>query len=416
MPSRPEREKAASSVAEQEERVRGIALVCGHDSVVRSVVRDDLGALGTHAVGRRLAHLMAPSSHEKADRFLSEAVASGAAFDWELGVQVGATEQLLHFAAASAAEENTLMVVGAQTRSAVMRYYQELMRINNEQANALRESAKAHVLMTPPDRSADVYEELTRLNNELATTQRLLAKQNTELASVNQLKNQFLGMAAHDLRNPIGAIRAYSSLLLDPEVPLAAERQTQFLTGIKESCDFMLALIDDLLDLSAIEAGQLRLDARDVDLARVVRDNVELNRMLAQEKHIDIRLDFSPDLPHIVADPLKVEQILHNLLGHAVKFSEPGTTVRVRCETADGGIRLQVEDEGPGIPPDEIEGIFKPFRRGTRRGTAGERGSGLGLAIVKRAVEGHGGRVTVESAPNRGATFSVWLPRGGPRV
>ena len=217
-------------------------------------------------------------------------------------------------------------------------------------------------------------------------------------------------MAAHDLRNPIGAIRAYSSLLLDPDVPIPPVRQRRFLEGITESCDFMLALIDDLLDLSAIEAGQLRLDTRDVDLAHLVRENVELNRMLAQEKHIGIELDLSPDLTHISADPLKVEQILHNLIGNAVKFSPPGSTVHVRGEPHGRGVCLAVEDNGPGIPPDEIEGIFKAFARGSPRATAGERGSGLGLAIVKRVVEGHGGRVTCESELGRGTTFSVWLP------
>ena len=387
-----------------------MAIVCGHDGVVRSVVRDDFGALGSDPVGQRLSRLVAPSSGEKTRRFLSEAIASGGAFDWELGVIVEGTEHLLHFAAAAAPEENTLMVVGATTRSAVLHYYQELMSINNEQANALRESVKAQLTLTGLDRRADVYDELTRLNNELATTQRQLAKQNVELARVNQLKNQLLGMAAHDLRNPIGAIRSYSTVLLDPDLPIPPDRQQQFLKGIKDSCDFMLSLIDDLLDLSAMESGQLRLHAQDVDLAHVVRENVELNRLLAHEKHIEIRLELSAELPHIVADPRKIEQILHNLIGNAVKFSPPGATVQVRAEARDRGVCLEVEDNGPGIPANEIDGIFKAFSRASPRATAGERGSGLGLAIVKRIVEGHGGRVTCQSELGHGTTFSVWLP------
>jgi signal transduction histidine kinase len=391
---------------------RGVALLCGRDGVVRSVLRDDLG-IRDDVVGQRLTQLVDRSSHEKAQRFLAEAVSTGAAFAWELGLRRDGGIRLLHFAAA-ATEADTLVVVAAPSRSAVARYYDELMRVNNEQTNALRAALKPRIPDDVRDRDADVYEKMMRLNSELANAQRELTKKNLELERANNLKNQLLGMAAHDLRNPIGAIRSFSNLLLDPNFPVTPERHQDFLQRIRGSSEFMLALINDILDLSAIESGQLRMDAREIDVARLVRDNVELNRVLAEEKGITITLTAEPDVPRIVADPRKVEQILNNLLSNAVKYSSPATTVRVDVRTAHGGVLIVVADEGQGIPAGELATILRPFQRGTPKSTAGEKSTGLGLAIVKRLVDGHGGRLSYESEVGRGTTFSVWLPREGP--
>ena len=399
-------------VVSDQDPPRGVALLCGRDGVVRSVLRDDLG-VRDDIVGQRLTQLVDRSSHEKAQRFLAEAVSTGAAFDWELGMQRDGGIGLLHFAAA-ATEGDMLVVVAAPSRSAVARYYDELMRVNNEQTNALRSALKRRVPDDVRDPDADAYEKMMRLNSELANAQRELTKKNLELERANKLKNQFLGMAAHDLRNPIGAIRSFANLLLDPHFPVTPERQQDFLQRIRESAESMLALINDILDLSAIESGQVRMDVRQIDIARLIRDNVELNRMLAEEKEIAITLAVEPDVPRIVADPRKVEQILNNLLSNAVKYSARATTVRVEVRAAGDGVLIVVADEGQGIPAGELASILKPFQRGTPKGTAGEKSTGLGLAIVKRLVDGHGGRLSYESEVGRGTTFSVWLPREGP--
>jgi signal transduction histidine kinase len=393
---------------------RGVVLVCGRDGVVQQVLRDDLGVLGD-AVGQRLTGIVDRSSLEKTKRFLTEVATTGAAFDWELGVPGDRSVRLLHFAG-SMGERDTMVVVGAQTRSAVVRFYHELVPFSSAEAAARRPPVDLHATDALHDRDADIYEKMMRLNSELATVQRELTKKNLELERANQLKNQFLGMAAHDLRNPIGAIRSFSMLLLDAEFPVPIERRRNILERIKASSDFMLGLIDDLLDLSAIESGQLRMDARDVDIAMLVRENVELNRALAKEKQIDVTLDVASDVPHVLADARKVEQILNNLLSNAVKFSSPGTVVRVSVRAAEEGVWLVVADQGPGIPAAELATLFRPFHRGTPRGTAGERSTGLGLAIVKRLVDGHGGRLSCDSIVGRGTTFSVWLPESGPTV
>ena len=392
---------------------RGIALVCGHDGVIRSILHDDLCLNGADARGRQLSTIVAATSIDKATSFLAEAITRGAAFDWELSVIVDGVTQVVHFAAAMTPPDSVI-VVGATSRSGVMHFYDELMRVNNEQANALRRAIKLRTSERPNDRDAEVYEQLMQLNNELATVQREVTKKNIALERANALKNQFLGMAAHDLRNPIGAIRSYATLLLDDEMVLTPEQRHTFLERIRASSEFMLALINDLLDLSAIEAGQLRVDARELDLTQLVRDNVNLNAILASEKAINIELEIASDLPVILADALKIEQILNNLMSNAVKFSAPKTVVRVTVRREGDGVVIAISDQGPGIAAAEIDEIFKPFQRASARGTAGERSTGLGLAIVKRIIDAHDGRLTCESEVGHGTTFRAWLPMPAP--
>jgi len=262
------------------------------------------------------------------------------------------------------------------------------------------------------ERDARVYEELTRLNNELAGAQRELAKKNAELARLNEQKNRFLGLAAHDLRNPLEVINVYSRFLLDEAAERLEEEQLDFVRTIMRSSKFMLALVNDLLDVSKIEAGRLELDLDEVDLPQLVARGVELNRRLAERKEINILFESPEDLPRMRLDASKIEQVLNNLVGNAVKFSPRGSAVEVGLEREGGGgaVRLYVRDEGPGVPAGELEGLFEPFTRGSARGSEGEKSAGLGLAIVKRIVEGHGGRITVESEPGAGATFAVSLP------
>ena len=390
------------------ELIRGIAVVCGHDGIVRSVLSDEIGLTVGNPVGRRLAELVDESSSDKATHFLASAVATGAAFDWELGIRSGRTLTLYHFAAAATSPDE-VTVVAASTRTAVLRYYDELMRINNEQANALRSALKIRS-SDAPSQDVEVYDRMMQLNNELSTVQRELTRKNLELQRSNRFKNQFVGMAAHDLRSPIGAIRSFSSLLLDDEIPVPPAQAREFLERIHTSSEFMLALINDLLDISTIESGHLILDAKEIDCVSIVRSNVELHRLLAEEKRISMTLEIRGVVPKITADARKLEQVLQNLLGNAVKFSSFDTTVFVTVSPHDDGVLIVVADEGPGISEEEIRDLFKPFQRATPRGTAGERSTGLGLAIAKRVVDGHGGRLWCESIIGKGSTFSAWLP------
>jgi two-component system sensor histidine kinase/response regulator len=234
-----------------------------------------------------------------------------------------------------------------------------------------------------------------------------------ELQQLNDFKNTMLGMAAHDLRNPLAVVITCSDFLLSPEsVALSPEQRAKFLGRIKANSEFMFKLIDDLLDVTKIESGRLDLKLEHADLRRLTEATVAFNQVLAGKK--GIRLNFTPecDLPPFRFDRVKIEQVLNNLISNALKFSEPGTavTIRVRASGANGPVIVSVADQGPGIPAQELDKLFKPFSKTSVRSTAGEGSTGLGLAISRKIVEGHGGRIWAESEVGNGTTFSFSLP------
>jgi signal transduction histidine kinase len=247
----------------------------------------------------------------------------------------------------------------------------------------------------------------------LRESQRQLLQTNTTLLGLNQQLNEFVGMAAHDLRNPLGVVIGFSKYLLRGE-PQISDQQRSFLSTIQSSTEFMLRLVNDLLDVSKIEAGELRLHLQPTNLCAVAEANVKLNQVLAGEKQIDIVLSCDPRTPEVVADAHRLEQVLNNLLTNAIKFSHPKTRIEVIIEPAGDSVRLAVRDQGQGIPADELSNLFKPFGITSTRSTGGERSTGLGLTIAKKVVDAHGGRIEVESAEGIGSKFIVHLPVDGP--
>lgn len=258
---------------------------------------------------------------------------------------------------------------------------------------------------------------LSRIGDLLgAAIQRLRAtaetvRKNLELEQANALKNQFIGMAAHDLRNPLTVIHASSSFLLDDcGAGLPPEKRASFLRRIKENCGFMVRLIDDLLDLAAVESGRFALVTEPVELVEFTGRVVEQTRAAAEAKRIRLEFSHNGPLPPVSADPHRLQQVLNNLIGNALKFSESGTTVTVGVGRKDGHVAVSVRDRGPGIPPGEMKRLFRPFEKTSVRSTAGERSTGLGLAISRRLVEAHGGSIRAESEPGKGSVFSFTLP------
>jgi signal transduction histidine kinase len=258
----------------------------------------------------------------------------------------------------------------------------------------------------------DADEVLARVETQLRLERlrREMDAKNRELARLNELKNQFIGIAAHDLRTPLTAVIGYTDLMLLQRDEDGSAEDRDMLQCIARSGRFMLRLVDDLLDVSAIEGGSVRLDVTATDLVALTRANVELNAAVAARKGIAVELvgDGLPLLARV--DPVKLEQVLSNLVGNAVKFSPPDTTVRVRLGRDGQWATIAVEDEGPGIPAHELGRIFEPFQMASVRATAGEKSTGLGLAIVKKLVTAHGGEIRAESEVGRGTTIRVTLP------
>lgn len=245
---------------------------------------------------------------------------------------------------------------------------------------------------------------------ELKRIEQLLRVQADRLAAADRQKDQFLAMVAHDLRSPIGVILAHSEFLEDEAGRVLDEQHRQFITTIKATSHFLLGLIDNLLDVAQLEAGKLSLDLQPVDLAELVRHNVALNRLLADRKQIELRMTVDGPPAIMMLDPAKIEQILNNLIGNAVKFSYPRTRIEIIMNQRPEGVGISVRDQGQGIPEDDLEKLFKPFGKTRVRGTGGERSMGLGLAIVQNIVKAHGGRIRVVSEVGCGTTVDVELP------
>ncbi|GAB4411476.1 MAG: hypothetical protein Kow00106_05690 [Anaerolineae bacterium] len=251
------------------------------------------------------------------------------------------------------------------------------------------------------------------LVSELAARQAAIEEKNQELQRLNELKNAFLGMAAHDLRNPLSSIQLIASVLRDGNFPLSEEERAALLDDIVQQTHHMLTLLDDLLDVSQIEAGKLELRHEPLAVADFVGDLVGRHNQLSASKGTVIVLRHV-ESGTLVADPVRLRQVLDNLISNAVKYSPPGSTVWVDVIRERDGWRLAVQDQGPGISPADRDKLFTDFARLSARPTGGEKSTGLGLAITRRVVEAHGGIIDVDSMPGQGATFWVWLPAQPP--
>lgn len=235
-----------------------------------------------------------------------------------------------------------------------------------------------------------------------------LKKTNEDLNLLNEQKNEFLGIAAHDLRNPIGAVRAFAEMMI--HYPFTDEQKSNFLQKIYETSDFSLKLLNELLDISKIESGKLDLNKQETDYKAFLAETIELNQLYATKKKIDIKLDYTNSLEALYFDKDKLSQVINNFLSNAVKYSPEKTSIIVKVSQKDNQLLTEVIDQGQGIPPQEMDKLFEPFQTTSVKATAKEKSTGLGLAITKRIIEGHGGKVGVTSKPGLGSNFYFELP------
>jgi len=251
---------------------------------------------------------------------------------------------------------------------------------------------------------------MVSLNNELGNLTRVLHKSNAELKNLNNIKNRFLGMAAHDLRSPLAIIESYSGFLMEELAGTLNPEYEEFLDIIKTTSAFMRGLIENTLDISMIEAGKLELNWNACNPVELIENNVQLNRIIADKKNIKIGFNVSGEIPPVSLDKNKILQVMNNLISNAVKFSLPGSEVSVLLEADDDSLIVSVYDQGPGIPENEHEKIFKPFGKTSVRASNNEKCTGLGLAIVKNIIEAHHGEISFKSRPGEGSVFTFRLP------
>ncbi len=230
------------------------------------------------------------------------------------------------------------------------------------------------------------------------------------LTELNQLKNHFLGIAAHDLRNPITVIKGYVDLALEGFLgELTAEQKDAFKV-INRYSGTMLTLINDFLDVSTIESGHLDLRMKEIELEEYLKETHQFHNLLAKAKAIEISLELEQNLPKIHLDPDRISQVINNLVSNAVKFSPPNTQVTLQVKVEGNHVVISVQDQGQGIPSQEIPKLFSFYGKTAIRPTGGESSTGLGLAIAKKMVELHGGKIGVESVAGKGSKFYFSLP------
>jgi signal transduction histidine kinase/ActR/RegA family two-component response regulator len=237
----------------------------------------------------------------------------------------------------------------------------------------------------------------------------VLMAQNQELAQVSQLKSEFLANTSHEIRTPLSSILGFTHLLREQGFTPSNLRHQEYLRIILTSGQHLLALINDILDLSKIEANQLDLHWEALELEPLCKTALMLVQERAGDRGLNLKLTIEPDIGPLMADPLRLKQMLFNLLSNAVKFTQRGS-VGLRVARVDQWVRFTVWDTGVGIPPEQRALLFRPYQQLSQTAARREEGTGLGLALTQKLAELHGGRVEVQSVVNEGSQFSILLP------
>lgn len=365
------------AIPEPPDQKDSFVLWCDWQGKILRVIHNGFGSRVTILPEQSLAAVVDQSSVSKSLDFLATVRAEGAVFDWDLNFPLEGRLTTLYFTGYTL--DSQLLVVARPPGFEMPQLY---------------------------------YDQFTRLNNELSTLHRELAKKNAILKQLDKQKNQFLGMAAHDLRSPLNVILAYSEFVLEEGADSLSREHLEFISIIRSSSHFMFQLVNDLLDITQIEAGKLNLNRQPTDLISLLNHNINLNRVLIAKQQRKLVFHHADHLPELLVDAAKIEQVLNNLITNAAKFSEPGSTVTVSLSRQPEAVVVSVKDEGRGIPEAELGRLFKPFGRTSVQSATGEKSTGLGLVIVRKIVEGHQGKIWVESEFGKGSTFYFSLPLG----
>ncbi len=240
--------------------------------------------------------------------------------------------------------------------------------------------------------------------------QRELEFKNIELAKLNQEKNYFLGVASHDLRNPIGNIISLVNILEDELRDQLSDDLREMLHMMQDSGRDMLELLNNLLDVSKIESGNMNLKFKNNSIAEIIQKSINDNIRTANAKQIILDYNIADNLPNVCFDRIHLQQVLNNLISNAIKFSFGNTHVEINVRLKKEEVIISVKDQGQGIPSNDIHRVFLPFARTSVSSTNGEKSTGLGLTIAKRIVEAHGGNIWLSSEVGKGTTFFFSLP------
>ena len=389
--------------------INAIAVLCDVNFVVTKVLFNSLADLFFNIEGIEFSLLFSNHSRTKAKKFIDELCVKDNVSGWEIDEMGNRAIQKIELFGTKLNKD--FLIFGVEEKNDIPYLYEEIIKINNEQTNFIRKILKEKSFVSSHSNQDEaMYDELTKVNNELSNLQREFAKKNVELTKANELKNQFIGMAAHDLRNPLNIILSYIEFMINDSKNLSIKKHEEFLREIYSSSEFMLKLVEDILDVSKIESGKIELHFEKIDIVSLLKRNIRLNNFFAAKKRIKINFNSSLTKKIIEIDSKRMEQVFNNLIGNSIKYSFQDSEINVGIYEEDNSIIVSIKDTGLGIEEDMLNKIFDPFQTAKIPGTAGEKNSGLGLAIVKKIIDGHKGYIWVESKLGKGSEFFCKLP------
>lgn len=291
-----------------------------------------------------------------------------------------------------------LALVGLVTNFIQKKQIQRVESVNKKLAQLVNEKTRALL---------EEKEEREKLLSETQAAKKELEETNTTLTKTNALKNDLLSITAHDLKNPLGNIMAYSKIIQEDELT-KAELQ-QFLSVIHDSAINMLKIISELLDAVVLENTNFELDLEIIDLQKLTEKIIALNEPQISSKNQQIVFDHPSSVP-VKADPKWVKEAIENLLSNAIKYSPSGGAIKVSLNQSETGVELAIADSGPGFTENDKQQLYGKFKRLSAKPTGGESSTGLGLSIVKEIVSLHGWEIMLDTTPGKGSTFTIKIP------
>ncbi|MBV8810891.1 MAG: HAMP domain-containing histidine kinase [Acidobacteriaceae bacterium] len=387
-----------------------IAVCCRWDGIVTEVLRKPRSLEDRLLVGVSLASIAGASSRPKVFSLLRQLVDYGAALDWE--VEIAFENGVLPLFFSGCNTSSGVLIIGSAKSRSVAELNEELVRMTGDKTGGIQTTLAKSLADENGETTFSTFgtDQLAQLHNELLRTQLELVEKNLALEEQKAEKFRDLGMAVHGLRNPASSILAATEYLIDDAREGLKDEQMTLLRGIMESSLFILEMIDEVLQISTIECGRLKVDLAPTDLILLINRALLVNQHHADRKEIRFDAGLESSTLIVDLDPVKITQVIDNLLSNAIKFSHSGGKIEIRLTATENMVSVSVRDEGLGIPSDQLGTIFDSFQSSGNGKQFSRAGTGFGLAISRRIIEGHGGTIQVKSQSGKGSTFTVNLP------
>ncbi len=302
-----------------------------------------------------------------------------------------------------------VLAVGEEYREGKREHYEVKYRVVTGKGNVRWQLSRGAAIERDMHGKATLMVGTVMDVTEAQETMQALIAAKEQAESADRLKSAFLATMSHELRTPLNSIIGFTGILLQGLVGPINEEQTRQLSMVKKSANHLLSLINDILDISKIESGQLQLASEPFDMRLTISKAAQVVRPLAEKKGLTLEIDIADNIATVTGDVRRVEQILFNLLSNAIKFTEKGG-IRVDCRIENGAYHTRITDTGIGIEPGQLEQLFKPFYQVDTGLSRKYEGTGLGLSICKHLVELMGGEIKGESVPGKGSVFGFTLP------